>query len=118
MSFPTKIAPTAKEENSGTLTADETEQEIVNKTSAEPFMAQLILDVSNLTGADQIVIKETIKVLAGDVLKVFTRTVVTGAQEEPILIFTPKYAVRQYRVTLQQLTGTYKSFNWSFIVEE
>ena len=108
----------AKEEDSGTLTADGTEQELVNKESAEPFMSQLILDVANMTGTDQILITETMKVLAGGGLEQFTRTHITGSQEEPILIFTPKYAVRQYRVTFQQLAGAYKDFDWSLIVEE
>jgi len=121
-SYPTRVitggAPTAKEEGSGTLTADGTAQEIVSKTSTEPFMAQLILDVSNMVGADQILIEETIKVLSTGGLEKFTRTRITGKQEEPIMIFAPKYAVRQYKVTLQQLVGTYRNFDWSLVVEE
>jgi len=120
--YPTRVitggAPTATEEGSGTLTADGTEQEIVSKTSTEPFMAQLILDVSNMAGADQILIEETVKVLPAGGLEKFTRTRITGAQEEPILMFVQKYAVRQYRVTLQQLAGTLRTFDWSLIVEE
>lgn len=121
MTFPTKLPPAVlvlSEEDSGTLTADGTEQEIVSKTSTVPFMAQLTLDVSNLVAADQILITETIKVLSGGGLEQFTRTHITGEQEEPILIFAPKYTVKQYRVTLQQLAGTYKSFDWNLIVEE
>lgn len=108
----------AKEEDSGTLTASGAEQEIVSKTSTEPFIAQLILDVSNMVGADQILIMETMRVLAGGGLEQFTRTRITGAQEEPILVFAQKYAVREYRVTLQQLAGIYRDFDWSLIVEE
>lgn len=124
MTFPTKAAPAAPtglaltEEASGTLLADGTEQEIVSKISTEPFMTQLVLDVSNMAGADQVLVTETIKVLTAGALENFTRTRITGAQEEPILIFVPKYAVRQYRATLQQLAGTYRSFYWSLVVEE
>ena len=108
----------AEEDSSGTLTADGTEQEMVSKTSTEPFMSQLILDVSNMAGADQILIEETVKVLPAGGLEKFTRTRITGAQEEPILMFVQKYAVRQYRVTLQQLAGIYRDFDWSLVVEE
>lgn len=122
MSFPTKtleaIITVAKEEAKGTLTADGAEQEIVSKTSTKPFWCQLILDVSKMTGADQILLEETIKVLSGGTLEKVTRTRITGAQEEPILIFTPKYAVREYKVTLQQLAGIYRAFDWSLVVEE
>jgi len=104
------------EEAFGTLTADGTEQEIVSKTSTTPFLAQLILDTSNIAGADDILITETIKVLSGGALKNFTRTRITSAQEEPIMIFAPKYAVRQYRATLHQLAGTYRNFDWSLVV--
>lgn len=108
----------AEEDSSGTITADGTEQEILSKTSAEPFMSQFILDVSSMVGTDQIIINETMKVLPAGSLKKFTKTHITGKQEEPILIFAQKYAVRQYKVTLQQLAGTLRSFDWSLIVEE
>jgi hypothetical protein len=121
MSFITKAAPSGlalKEASSGTILADGSVQEIVSKTSTKPFMAQLILDLSNMSGADQIVVVETVKVLEGGSLANFTKTRVTGAQEEPVLMFAPKYAVRQYTVTLQQLAGIYRNFHWSLIVEE
>lgn len=106
-----------KEDGSGTLTATGAAQTITSKVSTKPFLSQLILDVSNMIGADQILITETIKVLSGGSLENFTRTRITGLQEEPILTFAPKYA-KEYRVTLQQLVGTYKNFDWSLVVEE
>ncbi len=109
----------AEEDSSGTLLADGTEQELVSKESTKPFLAQLILDVANMTGADQILVTESMKVLAGGGLELFTKTRITGGQEEPILIFMSKYSVRQYRVTLQQLAGVaYREYDWSLIVEE
>lgn len=107
------------EEASGTLTADGTVQEVVDKTSTTPFIAQLLIDTKNMVGADQIEIKESIKVLTAGGLEMYSRTRITGAQEEPIIIFYPKFAVREYRVTLQQLAGVaYRAFDWSLIVEE
>jgi len=116
--FPPIVVTALKEEDKGTLTADGTIQTVVDKTSTKPFMCQLILDVSNMSGADQVEIVEEMKVLATGSLQKFTKTRITGKQDEPVLIFAPKYAVREYKVTLQQLAGTYRSFDWSLVVME
>jgi len=105
-------------EADGTLTADGTQQTIYDKSSTKPFKAQLLLDVANLALGDSVEVIEWVKVLSGGTLRWCTRTRFTGVQEEPIAVLLSKVLTYEYKVTLQQVTGTYRSFDWSLQVEE
>jgi len=107
-----------KVEADGTLTANGTQQTIIDKTTTIPFKAQLLLDLFNLTVGDSVEVIEWIKVLSGGVLRRCTTTRFTGVQEEPIAVFFNKVLTVEYKVTLQQISGTYRSFPWSLQAEE
>jgi len=100
----------------GSVTADGTEQTVVDKVSTSPFKAQAIVNLSNLAGGDSVVLKEYTKTSSGGALGLVTSTTFTGPQGEPIAIFLLKNAIYEYKVTLQQTLGTYRNFAYVHLV--
>ena len=115
---PPPVAVALKVEADGTLTADGTQQTVYDKSATKPFKAQVLLDLSALSIGDSIEVIEWIKVLSGGTLRRCTTTRFTGVQGEPIAVFLNKVLTYEYKVTLQQIAGSYRSFPWSLQVEE
>lgn len=110
--------PTWKVKADGTLMADGTVQTIYDKESANPFRGQLILDLSNMKSGDYVEVIEYLKALKGGNLGVVTKTQFSGVQEEPIMVFLTKVATYEHKFTLRQIYGDYRTFDWSYQVEE
>lgn len=102
----------------GTLTADGTVQTINDKISTVPFRGQLLLDMSNMRSGDYVEVVESLKVLKGGSLGTVTKTQFSDVQEEPIMVFLAKVATYAHKITLRQIYGDYRNFDWSYQVEE
>lgn len=104
-------------EEEGVLTADGTEQTIVDVQKANPFKSIMYIDMSNLAGADQVDVVEYLQTSATESLKPFTRSRFVGVQNPPLMMITEKLAAFRHVITLEQFGGTYRDFSWQFLVE-
>ena len=98
-------------EATGTTLADGTEQTL--STINTPRNLTLSLDASVLSTGDAIRLRAYKKVLSGGALVLFYEEIFGGAQSVPGLISTPLPSPHQAAFTLEQLSGTYRSFPWS-----
>lgn len=107
-----------KVDSFGTITADGTEQTVVDKISTTPFKATLEVDLSNLgLAADEVLLKEYLKVSPTGVLRMSTLSDFLGPQAEPIPVTFKKDLCYEYKVTLQQTGGVNRTFDYVFLVE-
>ena len=104
-------------EAEGILTADGTEQTIVDVQKTEPFKSLMYIDMSNLVGADQVDIVEYMQTSATESLKSFTRSRFVGVQNPPMMMITEKLAAFRHVITLEQFGGAYRDFPWQLLVE-
>jgi hypothetical protein len=69
-----------------------------------------------MEAGDTVVIRLYVKLLNGEYRRYATQAY-TGVQEDPIVYITPKELASAIKVTLQQTSGTYKTFEYLFINE-
>jgi len=100
----------------GTLVADGTEQTVVEYVASGDELAKIsgYLDLQNMVAGDEIIIRVYVKMLPDADYKLLHSYDFSGKQEEPALYFLPKLSGYAFKVTLQQTSGTYKSFNYLF----
>jgi hypothetical protein len=98
----------------GTITADGTEQTVVEYTGN---IAQIsgYIDLSNMEDGDAVTVKLYVKIKPDGGYKLYHAETFNDKQEEPALYILPKVTGTAYKVTLQQTKGTYKSFDYLFI---
>jgi len=106
------VAPSKQVIAEGTITTDGTEQvvfEIVELINLEGY-----IDLSNMTEGDTIILKRYVKIKEGGSYKLHAKETYSGVQEEPLIRF-PEIAGRYgIKITIQQIAGTYKSFDYQF----
>ena len=106
------LAPTTPLE--GSVTADGTEQIVVDQTGTLEFNLDGYIDLSNMASGDTVVIRQYMKIAsAGNPVK-YAEETYSGAQSIPLLHVITKPARYELKVTLQQTAGTYKSFPYQF----
>jgi len=109
---------TLKIDTTGTVTADGLEDTIIDKVLGSPFKGQLILDLSNLGSRDSIIVKEYTKITSTGSLQLLTSTTFTAVQAEPAAVFLVKNLAYEHKITLQQVLGTYRTFPYTYYVED
>ena len=98
----------------GTVTADGTEQAVMEITEAVRLSGYISL--SNLQAGDTVVLRQYTKLF--DTWEKYGEENYSGAQTIPIIYFTPKEIASSLRVTLQQTVGTMRNFQYKFIKEK
>ena len=96
----------------GTLTADGTEQTIVEMI----IMGSLEgwIDLANMASGDTIIITQYAKVKSGGTYRRYASATYVGAQTDPALFVTRVPSRYGVKLTLQQSAGTYRTFDYNF----
>jgi hypothetical protein len=98
----------------GTLVADGSEQVVMEISEAARVSGYISL--ANMEAGDTVIIMQYVRLLNGEYKRYASETY-TGVQENPIVYITPKELASGMKVTLQQTSGTYKTFDYLFIKE-
>ena len=107
---------TLKPRVEGTLVADGSEQTLASINSLLKLSGYV--DLSKMEEGDEVVIRQYVKVrLDGKLIKYGEETYY-GFQAQPAIYITPKVIGHGGVVALQQTKGTFKTFDYEFIVEE
>ena len=103
------------EESQDTLTADGSEQDVVEITS----LGQLegFIDLANMQSGDGITIKEYIKLKSGGTYRLYDSASYSGAQSLPALHVVKLPAKYGAKVTLEQTAGTNRDYDYNFFKE-
>jgi hypothetical protein len=100
----------------GTVVADGTEQVVVECLE----LARLVgyIDLGEMSPGDTVVIRQYMRLKPGGRFKVYESETYTGPQtDKPIVYVKPKESDYGVRVTLQQTSGVFKSFDYNFLRE-
>jgi hypothetical protein len=106
------LAPTTPLED--TLTADGTEQTVVEATGTLEFQLDGYIDLSNMASGDTVVVREYMKIASAGSYVKYAEETYSGAQSIPLLHILTKPARYALKVTLQQTAGTYRTFGYQF----
>jgi len=107
-----KILPDVLAE--GTVIADGSEQDILKVESTECFQVEGYIDLSPLEEGDTVIIRYYIKIKSGGEFGKYAEETYTGVQSSPILYIGKKVAKYGIKITLQQTSGEFKSFDYQF----
>lgn len=101
----------------GTLTADGSEQDVVNTSGRGKYEGWI--DLANMGASDTVVVREYIKLKTGGTFRLYATTTYTGVQTEPAIHAVRKLSEYGWRVSLQQTAkdGGYKAFDYEFLKE-
>jgi len=117
--LPTQIiiaVPVLKQDKQGVVTASDNEQEIVRHASLMKFSGYI--DLSNMEGGDTVVVRQYLRIRKHGEYKKYAEETYVGVQENPIIYVTTKILVYGVEITIQQTTGTFKSFDYTFTRED
>jgi len=106
------LAPTSPIE--GTLTADGSEQTVVEATGTLEFQLDGYIDLSNMASGDTVVVREYMKIASGGNYVKYAEETYSGAQSIPLLHIVTKPARYALKVTLQQTAGTNRDYPYQF----
>jgi len=95
----------------GAILTDGTEQTIIEYTG-NITMIQGYIDLSNMDEEDAIIIKAYVKVSEDGEYKIYESNTFNGVQEKPALYVMPRLSGYAFKLTIQQTTGSYKSFDY------
>ena len=98
------------------LVADGSEQTLTETTALAKFSGYV--DLSNMQAADQVRIRQYVRVRDGGPLNKYADTTYKGVRDPAVLYITVKVLGHGCRITLEQTAGAFKSFNYSFAREE
>jgi hypothetical protein len=98
----------------GTITADSTEQTLVEYVGEISQIGGYI-DLSSMEEGDEVVIRVYTKIKPDGEWKLYDEGGFYGKQAYPALHILPRVAGYAYKVTLQQASGTYKPFDYLFV---
>jgi predicted butyrate kinase (DUF1464 family) len=98
---------------SGTLIADGTEQ-IVSEIS-EPTKFSGYISLAQMQAGDTVIIRQYAMMFA--VYELYATETYVGAQPEPLVYVTPKEITSSLRVTLEQVAGVLRTFDYKFMKE-
>jgi len=117
--MPVRIASKADYYGSITPPALNTEVVIVEITpQSDDYIVEGYIDLGNMNSGDAVTIKEYIAV-DGSNYRPFERSTYYDKQERPIVRFHTKmlYKSMKYKVTLNQIAGTLRSFPYFFVAQ-
>lgn len=108
--IPTSVA--LQELKVDTLIADGTEQTVEEST----LMAEIEgwIDLANMASGDTVVIRIYAKIKSGGTYRQYDSTTYTDAQTNPAIHIIKLPAKYAYKTTLQQTTGSNRTFDYNF----
>jgi len=96
----------------GTLLADGTEQTLLEYVGTA--VVQGYMDLQNLREGDEVVVTSYVKVKEDGEYKEYAKETFTGKVTPPMVYVLPRLSGVSMKVTLQQVAGIYKSFDYLF----
>lgn len=99
----------------GTITADGSEQELIEYVGLTTLTGYL--DLSNMEDGDSVTVREYVKLRRDKDYTLYYSEAFTGKQPHPALHFLPRVTGYAFKITLQQVAGAFKSFDYIFIRE-
>lgn len=97
----------------GTILTDGSEQTVFEYTGLG--VIQGYIDLQNMADGDEVIIRVYTKIKADGEYKKYASDRFIGVQEEPALYILPRLSVYAFKVTIQQVAGTPKSFDYVFV---
>jgi len=101
---------------SGTFTASDKEDVVIEYGEKEPFRVQGWIDLRNMADGDTVIMRQYFQLEKEDALSLFAQRTYKNAQSQPLIHITPREIVRKVKVTIQQTSGTFKQFPYEFYV--
>jgi len=98
----------------GSITTDGSEQTIVEYTGNISQISGYI-DLSNMQDGDTVTIRTYVKIIPDGEYRLYDGETFVGKQESPALYILPRLTGVAYKVTIQQTSGLYKSFDYLFV---
>jgi len=105
----------------GTLTADGTEQTLVEKDfTASPKVCHLdgLVNLVNMQAGDAITIREYMQNKAAGAYGKYAEETYSGAQTIPMLAVITRWARYKIKVTLQQTAGANRAYDYQFFTKK
>ena len=96
----------------GVITADGTEQTLVEVSGLAEYYGLVSLD--KMVPGDRVAVSVYMRLTKNGEWKRYSRMEYIGPQEDPVLHLLVKVAEHGFKVTLQQLEGSYKTFEYCF----
>ena len=96
----------------GTLTADGTEQTVFELTSLAELEGWI--DLANMESGDVVIIKVYVKTRSGGTYRLYDSASYSGIQSSPGLHITKLPAKYGLKGTVQQTTGTNRTYDFNF----
>lgn len=100
---------------SGSITADGTEQELVSYTGLGTYYG--VISLHNMGGADVVDVFVYGRMSAGGPWRRYWKERFTRTQVDPLVHILPKTFEHGFRVTLRQVSGTMRVFEYAFYRE-
>ena len=101
----------------GTLTADGTEQTVVETSALVPFTIEGYIDLANMDAGDTVIIREYIKLKSGGTYRLYESATYTDTQTKPALHVVKLPAKYGIKVTLEQTAGVNRDYDYNFFEE-
>jgi len=96
----------------GTLTADGTEQTVVEVTTIGTLEGYI--DLANMQAGDSVTIREYIRLKSGGTYRLYDSATYTDAQTKPALHLVKLPTKYGIRVTLEQTAGVNRDYDYNF----
>jgi hypothetical protein len=109
--YPSRTTPLKK----GKITANGEEQTVLEYTGTGIISGHI--DLKNMDDGDTVIIRQYIKAAEEEDYTKYAEEQYKDKQENPLIYITPKAIDIAIKVTIQQTTGTYKTFNYNFVRE-
>lgn len=96
----------------GSITANGTEQTVIELSELVTIYGWI--DLSSMSSGDTVIIRYYVRIEAGGALRKYAEETFINAQANPMIRFPPVTARYGIKITLQQTSGTFKSFKYQF----
>jgi hypothetical protein len=111
----TKLAEIKELLAEGSITANGTEQTVIEKLGL--INLEGYIDLSQMTSTDTVTIRRYVKIQRNGEYKLHGEETYVGIQAQPILRFPAIAGLYGIKITLKQTSGTYKNFPYQFFKE-
>lgn len=100
----------------GTITADGTEQDLLEFTEVGRVMGYL--DLQNMQAGDTLVIRQYMKLKTGGSYKKYAEEQYSGVQDVPVVYLKPKESDIGMKITIEQTAGVLRDYDYNFVREK
>lgn len=98
-----------------TLTADGTEQTVIEVEGL--INLEGYIDLNQMQNGDTVTLRRYIKITSNGDYKLHGEETYVGVQAQPLIRFPPLASYYGIKITLQQTSGTFKTFQYQFFKE-